>query len=122
MGKGPKHNENIIGRALNALQTIAPDAKFNNLGLTEISAQAELCMAPRRKIVEIKTMKGEQIVVREAEDEKMLKMLERIILGILNDERFGEDSALYEAFGYVRKSSRRSGLTRRKKKEVTPMP
>jgi hypothetical protein len=122
MGKSPKHNEEIIDRAVNALSTIAPDAKFNNLGLVEVTAQAERCMTPRRQIAAIATMKGEQIAVRETEDEKMLKMIDKIVLGILNDERFGEDSALYEAFGYVRKSKRKSGLLRKKKSEVKEMP
>ena len=123
MGKrNPKHNERIIERALNALSTIAPDDKFNDLGLAEIASQAERCRAPRRRLAEIGTLEGAQIAIREAEDEKMLTMIERVVLGILGDERFGEDSALYEAFGYIRKSNRRSGLTRRKKNEVKPVP
>ncbi len=122
MGKSPKHNEEIIERALNALSTLAPDAKFNNLGLAEIAPQAERCMAPRRRLAEVDTIRTDQIALRESEDDKMLKMIEKIVLGILSDDRFGKDSALYEAFGYIRKSNRKSGLTYKKKKEVKEMP
>ena len=122
MGKSPKSIEEIIERAVNALSTLAPGAKFNNIGLAEFAPQAERSMAPRRRLVEVDTIRTDQIAVREMEDEKTLKMLEKIILGVLSDDNFGEDSALYEALGYIRKSQRKSGLTRRKKDEVKQMP
>jgi hypothetical protein len=34
---------------------------------------------------------------------------------VLGDPAYGPDSALYEALGYVRKSERKSGLTRKGK-------
>ncbi len=34
---------------------------------------------------------------------------------VVGDPNFGPDSALYEALGYVRKSDRKSGFTRKKK-------
>ena len=42
-----------------------------------------------------------------------------MVNGVKGDPDFGEDSDLYEAMGYVRKSERKSGLTRKKK---TPPP
>jgi hypothetical protein len=35
--------------------------------------------------------------------------------GVIGDPTEGPDSALYEAFGYVRKSEKKSGLTRKEK-------
>jgi hypothetical protein len=39
-----------------------------------------------------------------------------VVNGVVGDPTFGPDSALYEAMGYVRKSERKSGLTRKGKK------
>ena len=38
-----------------------------------------------------------------------------VVKGIAGDSRYGEDSDLYEGTGRVRKSERRTGLTRKKK-------
>jgi hypothetical protein len=122
MGKKyPKRNQEIIERAVNALSTIAPDATFKGFGLAQLAPQAERCMTPRRRIAEIATLTTEQIALRESEDETALAMIEKIIIGIIADDAYGKDSALYEAFGFVRESNRKSGLTRKKKKEVKEM-
>ena len=39
-----------------------------------------------------------------------------VVNGVRGDPAYGEDSALYGAMGFVRKSDRASGLTRKKKK------
>jgi hypothetical protein len=43
----------------------------------------------------------------------------RLVNGVLADPTEGPDSALYEAFGYTRKSERKSGLTRASKTRPT---
>ncbi len=44
--------------------------------------------------------------------------VQRVVKGVVGDPAFGEDCDLYEAMGYVRKSERKSGLSR--KKAATP--
>ena len=115
MSKSPKKNEETIQRALNALRSLAPDKKFNNKSLADLETQAAKSMATRQRLIEIKNEEAEQIALREAEDAKTLKMIEQIVAGIIGDDDYGDDSALYELFGFVRKSQRKSGLTRAKK-------
>jgi transcriptional regulator with XRE-family HTH domain len=43
---------------------------------------------------------------------------QKVIKGVVGDPNYGDDSNLYEAMGYVRKSERASGLT--KKSNVAP--
>ena len=50
---------------------------------------------------------------RAAADETSLTKVQLVVNGVIGDPAFGEDSALYEAMGYVRKSERKSGLTRK---------
>ena len=121
MGKGPKQIEEVIERAVNGLRDLAPDTKFNNTNLADLTPLAEESLAARRELVEIGNLEAAGIARREAADARVLKMIEKIVNGIIGDENFGDDSALYEAFGFVRRSQRKSGLTRKRKSEVKEM-
>ena len=43
-------------------------------------------------------------------------MIVNVANGVRGDKNYGDDSPLYGAMGFVRKSERKSGLTRKKKK------
>jgi hypothetical protein len=43
-----------------------------------------------------------------------------VVNAVKGDPKFGDDSDLYDAMGYVRKSARQSGLSR--KENATPAP
>jgi hypothetical protein len=45
--------------------------------------------------------------------------IQLVVNGVLADPDEGPDSPLYEAFGYIRESERKSGLTRKANKPVT---
>jgi len=117
----PKGNETVFARGLRALRNNAPDTKFKGKGLADFSAQVERCMASRHRLEDLGSATGIELVVRETEDETALAMLDDIIDGVIGHEDFGDDSALYEELGFVRKSQRKSGLTRKRKSEVKPM-
>lgn len=115
MPKNPKDNEIKMKRVLNALKTIAPGKTFGGMTDATFEVQVNKSLAPRQRLVEIADEEIEQQTIRESEDEITLKKIELIVAGIIADPEFGSDSALYEACGYVRKSERKSGLTRKKK-------
>lgn len=115
MPNSPKKNEEKMKKALNALKTLAPNVKFNGKGVEELEAQVNRSLAPRQRLVEIADEETEQQALRESEDVKSLAMIEKIVAGIIGHDDYGKDSALYEAFGYIRESDRKSGLTRKKK-------
>ena len=114
----PKGNETVFERGLRALRNMAPDTRFKGKGLAEFSAQVERCMASRRRLEDLGSATNSELLVRESEDERALAMLDNIIDGVIGHEDFGDDSALYEELGFVRKSQRKSGLTRKRKNEV----
>jgi hypothetical protein len=117
----PKKNQTIFERALSALRNMAPETKFKGINLTELSAQFERSFASRRRLEDIGDQTTEEKTVRETEDLRSLAMLDDVIDGVIGHEDFGKDSALYEALGFIRKSQRKSGLTRKRKKEVKEM-
>ena len=53
---------------------------------------------------------------RDGADVTFLAKAQLVINGVLADPTEGPDSSLYEAFGYTRKSERRSGLTKKSSK------
>ncbi len=114
MADTPKENETKYTRFLNAFTTLAPDKTFGGVNLADFTSQVANSNAPRQKIVELKAEMTEQEAQRETNDISTMKMCERIKNGVVADPDFGDDSALYEAFGFIRKSERKSGLTRKK--------
>ena len=50
---------------------------------------------------------------RDSADEAFNTKAQQVVNGVLADPTEGPDSALYEGFGYTRKSERKSGLTRK---------
>ena len=113
--KSPKQNEKKMMDVLIAWRTLAPEKMFGGMTLAQYEAQVNKSLAPRQRLLEIADEKIEQQALRESEDVITLKKVELVVAGIIADEEFGSDSALYEASGYVRKSERKSGLTRKKK-------
>jgi hypothetical protein len=115
MPNSPKKNEKKMMDVLIAWRTIAPEKTFGGMTLAQYEAQVNRSLAPRQRLLEIADEEIEQQTLRDTEDAITLKKVELIVAGIIADEEHGSDSALYEASGYVRKSERNSGLTRKKK-------
>ncbi|MBS1792918.1 MAG: hypothetical protein JSS81_03645 [Acidobacteria bacterium] len=119
MKQYPKRYKEMFERALNALRNMAPETKFKGITLADFAAQVERSLATRRHLDDLDDQTVIGLIDRETEDEKTLAMLADIVDGVVGHEDFGDDSALYEALGFVRKSQRKSGLTRRKRKAET---
>ena len=115
MAKNPKDAEEKMLRVLTALRTLAPEKQYGGMTLAQYQAQVNKSLAPRTRLEEIKDEEREQLAERDNQDDITMSKVQLIVNGVLADPDEGEDSALYEAMGYVRKSARKSGLTRKKK-------
>ncbi len=115
MPYNPKGNEEKMLKVLNAWKTLAPDKKFAGKSVAEYEAQVDKSLVPRQELMTIKDEEIQKIATRESEDQITLAEVEMIVAGVIADPTEGSDSALYEAMGYIRKSARKSGLTRKKK-------
>jgi len=120
MARTPKENQKKYKAFLQALRTLAPDKAFGRITLAEFEAQVAKSEAPRDNIERLDDEKKQSEALMGTEDKITMKMCEKIKNGVIDDEDFGDDSALYEALGYIRKSERKSGLTRGKKKGDPP--
>ena len=67
---------------------------------------------------EIADLEAELKMKRDVRDDKYVALNDKrskVGLGVAGNPDFGNDSPLYGAMGFVRKSEKKSGLTRKKK-------
>lgn len=119
MRKAPKDAIAKIDQAVNAWETLAPTAKFGGMSLAEFKAAVQPSQTTREALMTLEQQTTAALNARDAADEVSLTKVQLVVNGVIGDPAFGENCALYEALGYVRKSVRKSGLTR-KGKDKTP--
>ncbi|MDQ6789002.1 MAG: hypothetical protein M3033_19535 [Acidobacteriota bacterium] len=118
MAYSPKDVEEKMLTILNAWKTLAPDKTFGGMTAAQFETQVNKSRAPRTRLGELDDEIKQQQAIRESEDETTMGKVQLVVAGVLADPTEGADSALYEAMGYIRKSDRQSGLTRKKKETV----
>ncbi len=104
-----------LERATRAWETLAPDAKFSGMNLDDFKSRVQQSLDARLAL----RVATDQLVAaqnsRSDTDAATMRALLLVVNAIKGDPAHGEDSSLYEACGYVRKSERRSGLSRKAK-------
>ena len=91
----------------------ASKVDFN--GITQAQFLADITPAAADDAV-IADLEAELKMKREVCDDKYIALSQkRSKVGVAGDPNYGNDSPLYGAMGFVRKSERSSGLTRKKK-------
>jgi hypothetical protein len=113
MADAPKNTVQTTDAIKAAWKKYAAAATF--AGMTE--AQYETKVKPsydiRGQIADLEQQVAQLIRDRDATDVITDKTNQSVIKGIVGDVNYGDDSDLYGACGYVRKSERKSGLTRK---------
>ncbi len=99
----------------NAWNLLAEEAKFNNKTLPEFKALVEPSLLTRREIENLQLLLKAKEAERDLADVFSATVLELTINSVRGTDGYGSNCELYAAMGYVRKSDRKSGLTRRKK-------
>jgi hypothetical protein len=116
----PKQIEEKIERMINAWRTLAPDKTFGGMTLAQFEAIAAPSRAARQHINELNDQMTEAIAIRETADDAFESKAQLVVAGVLADPTEGPDSPLYSAFGYTRKSERKTGLTRKRTRIPKP--
>lgn len=111
----PKDIETRLERIINAWSTLAPDKSFGGMTLAQFKAACAPSTETRVLIVELQNKLVEALADRDTADDDTLAKIQLVVNGVLADPTEGPDSPLYEAFGYKRKSNRKTGLTRKRK-------
>ena len=115
----PKDTAEKLERILNAWRTLAPEKVFGGMSLPKFEAACAPSNTTRALIVELQDKLSKAMADRDAADEETARRIEFVVNGVRADPTEGPDSALYEAFGYTRKSERKTGLTRKRSEPTT---
>ena len=106
-------NTERLTTIVDAWTNLRPTKSFAGMTLAEF----ELAMAPsfeaRNQLRDMLELVAKAIIDRNNADRRTMPTLRRVFAAVIADEAEGDDGVLYAAMGYVRKSDRRSGLTRR---------
>lgn len=119
MPTNPKGNIEKLERIETAWRTLAPDKSFGGMTFEEFTELVKQSHQIRQTIDNLENQLREAQSERDEKDELALSKAQLVVNGVLADPTEGADSTLYEAMGYVRKSERKSGLTRKKKNSTS---
>lgn len=96
-----------------AWREMAPDASFAGMSLAEFEGASAAPLALRDEISDLELQLVGKKAERSIADLAAGELLSLVVNSVRGTPGYGQDSPLYRAFGYVRKSERRSGLTRK---------
>lgn len=92
----------------------APAAAFGNIRQTDFQTEIEAAATQDQAINDLKA----QLTIEQDRRDDLYRALDNksdlVANGVRGDVAFGPDSPLYGAMGFIRKSERASGLTRKK--------
>jgi len=102
--------EDKIRQVQTAWENLAPTQSFGGMTLEQFHARVKPSVDSRATIANLENQLRATYNTREASDREAAEGIILVVNGVRADPQQGEDSALYEAMGYVRKSERRSGM------------
>ena len=94
--------------------THAADDKFYDMTLAQYRAKIERSREARDLVASLNAQLSAAQNTRKTVDAENIEIERNVAKGIAGDARYGEDSDLYEGTGRVRRSERKTGLTRKK--------
>lgn len=112
MNSTTRHTERLT-TIVNAWARLRPTKSFAGMTLEEFTLALAPSTEARARLAQATKQAAEAKVDRANADRLTSVVLDRVVAGVVADPTEGYNSALYAAMGYVRKSERGSGLTRR---------
>lgn len=113
MARLVRQTEERIATIGSAWINLAPQAKFAGMTHEDFTVKMAEALKIRTDIETLERQLEGRKVDRAVADEAASLKMEMVVNSVKGTEGYGPDSALYRAMGYVRKSERRSGLTRK---------
>ncbi len=101
-----------ITRITEAWASAKPEKSFSGLTLEQFKEAVKPIFVTRAEVAENENRVRISVAKRKDADVAALKLAQSIVHAVKADREEGEDSPLYAAMGYVRKSERSSGLKR----------
>ena len=119
MAGSPKDADAKIAAILKAWKELRPAKTFAGMTLAQFTAKIQPSLDAREHIDDLEEDMTAALVVRDTADVESNKQILLVVNAVKGDPTEGEDGELYAAMGYVRKSDRASGLTKKTKAAAT---
>ena len=116
--QNPKRTANKLQKLIDAWTTLRPTKSFGGMTLEQFKTQVQPSLAARDQLVTLCNQTTDNRTQRQQSDGASLGLAQLVVNSVKGDPAEGENGSLYAAMGYVPKSARRSGLTR--KGQTTP--
>jgi hypothetical protein len=100
----------------------AHEDEFSETKVVEFEADVKESVDIRAEIANLEAEVETKKKMRDRIDERNKAKAQMIVSSVAGHPKYGKDSGLYKAMGFVTTSERKSGLTRKKKKTTTPTP
>ena len=113
MAGNPQENGNKINKVANAWESLRPAKSFAGMTLADFQAAVKPSLDARATITDLENQLQAAEVERDKADKISLAKVQLVVNAVKGDPAEGEDGELYETMGYVRKSARASGLSRK---------
>jgi hypothetical protein len=120
MPSNPQTIADSTNSIINAWTTLAPAASFGGMTLAQYQAKVKPSFDARTTIDGLNAQLTAALDTRDDADKVTADANQKVIKGVVGDPNYGDDSNLYEAMGYIRKSERASGLTKKAKAAAKP--
>lgn len=104
-----------LTKFMDAWQELAPDKTFGGMTLAEFKSKVQPSFDTRDAVRTATSQLADAVNRRTDVDAESTRLFQFAVNSIKGDPDVGDDSSLYEAAGYVRRSEKKSGLSRRTK-------
>ena len=89
------------------------EKRFAGMSHEEFRAAIQPSLDARAELTALESAWADALARREAADRVSMRVVQRVVAGVLADADEGDNSAIYQALGYVRRNDRASGLRRK---------
>lgn len=110
----PKQVLERTNTIISAWESGAPGKSFGGMTLAQAKSKVKPSLDLRNEIIVLENQIITKKNQRDDADRETMRVLDLVVAGVRGDPTEGSDGSLIEAMGYIRKSERDSGLTRRR--------
>ena len=118
MKTSPREIERRVDQAVDAWERLCPEQPFGDATLEQHKAELKDYFDAKAKFAAADAQWDAARVERNAAYLRALETTKRLVNSVKGHPKYGENSALYSAMGYVPANERSSGLTRRREAET----
>ena len=119
MNPSTRHTERL-NEITEAWSNLRPAKSFAGMTLADFKTAVAQSVDARDRMGQASDALAKARADRDNADRQTRPILDRAVAAVIADADKSSDGALYEAMGYVRKSARNSGLTRRTATPAAP--